>query len=372
VLPVVISFKNQDISAKNLGFEDLKKLTEEIESTCGVNVIIKRGAEGDLFVFPEEEHQRELLLQLQNIGNQAIECRKTRQETSAKGIIHRVPTIESEENLFKLLHPQGVAEVKRMTMWRNEEAIPTDRVILTFNGPIPKVIYLPEGPHSVDIFIPRPKICKNCWRYGHIQTRCIHPSRCRKCGGNHSSEEKCPTQMRCLACKKGGHWIGNNVCETQIKRQRALFISTKEKIPFHEALGIANNETEYNDQAESNKVNEIIAEIKQMKDRMATMERSQKVCTTSSAALGERMTKLEHQQQEVPKIAAAVEGIQQELNVIRGNMDEIKEVNSKCKSMEASIGSLATKLDVILNKLGSNELKNLTPMGPVVGRGRVP
>jgi hypothetical protein len=47
-----------------------------------------------------------------------------------------------------------------------------------------------------------------------------------------------------------GHWIGNNLCETKIKRQRALSIATKEKIPFHHELVIANNEADFKDQAE--------------------------------------------------------------------------------------------------------------------------
>jgi hypothetical protein len=103
---------------------------------------------------------------------------------------------------------------------------------------------------------------------------------------------------------------------------------------------------------------------------MAVIERTQKDCNTFSGALGKTMTKLELQQQDFHQITTAVEVIQIELNVIRGNMAEIKEVNTNCKSMETSIGSRhASKLDEILNKLETNEPKTPTPMGPCGGRG---
>jgi hypothetical protein len=94
------------------------------------------------------------------------------------------------------------------------------------------------------------------------------------------------------------------------------------------------------------------------------------VRNSTPGALEKKLVKLEQQPQKVPKLAAAIEGIQQELNLIKLNMGELKEVNTKCKSMETSIGSLATKLDEILIKLGSNESKTPTPMGTFGGRGR--
>jgi hypothetical protein len=78
-----------------------------------------------------------------------------------------------------------------------------------------------------------------------------------------------------------GHWIGKKLCETKINRQRALTIATKEKIPLHHELVIANNEADFKDQAEPTKVTEMKAEIKDIKDRMAAMERIQRNCNTT-------------------------------------------------------------------------------------------
>lgn len=65
--------------------------------------------------------------------------------------------------------------------------------------------------------------CYNCYRYGHIATRCRHPTRCGHCAKGHRSGT-CPEKenlnvRQCAACGNKGHPAWSQSCRIRIEEQ---------------------------------------------------------------------------------------------------------------------------------------------------------
>lgn len=98
----------------------------------------------------------------------------------SKGIIRtRELDDVDEEEITNELKTQGVTNVKRIIIKREERMIKTNTYIITFNKPLlPERIQIGYLSVPVDLYIPNPLRCFNCQKYGHGFNSCKNKHIC--------------------------------------------------------------------------------------------------------------------------------------------------------------------------------------------------
>ena len=132
---------------------------------------------------------------------------------SSKGVI-RCRELEgvSEEEMCENLSSQGVTSVRRIKIRRNNELLPTNTFILTFDVPIlPPSIKAGYLNIPVEPFIPNPLCCFKCQRFGHGQNTCRGKFICARCGLPDHDSKTCTKDIICANCK-GNHCAYSREC----------------------------------------------------------------------------------------------------------------------------------------------------------------
>ena len=92
------------------------------------------------------------------------------------------------------LKKQNVIDVKRITIKKQNEIIETNTYVLTFNNPKPPLeMKIGYTVVKVETYIPNPRRCHNCQKYGHLKEHCTRKQVCVKCGEQEPNhiEESC-------------------------------------------------------------------------------------------------------------------------------------------------------------------------------------
>ena len=131
---------------------------------------------------------------------------------------------EIKSNLWK----QGVTDVKRLSIKRNNQIISTNTYILNFNTPKPhtgiKIGYLTK----VEIYIPNPLRCHNCQKFGHHKEKCTRPTTCRTCKETENLID-CQQPPKCANCKQN-HSADSKECKFWKKNKKILEVKHKKYI----------------------------------------------------------------------------------------------------------------------------------------------
>lgn len=157
---------------------------------------------------------------------------------SSKGVIrNKELSLCTTDEILNELKNQGVTNVKRISIKKNDEVIYTNTYILTFNSPqLPKTIDIGYVRTRVEQYIPNPLQCYKCQRFGHHKDQCRREQTCGNCSQinpNHL-EESCPNKAFCSNCQENHHSHSKNC---QIYKQEKEIITTKyqKNITFQEA-----------------------------------------------------------------------------------------------------------------------------------------
>ena len=133
------------------------------------------------------------------------------------------------EEIKKELKPQGVTELKRVTIKLDDKIIDTNTNIMTFDLPtISPKIKIGYTMERVEQFVPNPLRCYKCHEYGHHKDKCNGKSVCGKCGEqdlDHSTE-KCKKTHRYANCG-GDHLV--------YAKKEILSVKYPRNISFQEA-----------------------------------------------------------------------------------------------------------------------------------------
>ena len=145
---------------------------------------------------------------------------------SSKGIIRdRTTKHETEENIRDYLQDQGVTHVKRFTIRRNNEILPTNTLLLTFNAvEPPKSVKMFCKIIPVEMYVPNPLRCFNCQKFGHHESNFTaeQGSVCQRCGtGNNDHQaHQCKQSAKCVNCN-GNHMSRSCECAVWKKKKRS-------------------------------------------------------------------------------------------------------------------------------------------------------
>lgn len=124
----------------------------------------------------------------------------------------------------------------RIKLRRDGNEKPTKHIILTFNATtLPDSVKAGYLNCKVRPFIPNPRRCFHCQRFGHSSQTCRGKPTCAKCGGvTPHPTEPCDAAFHCVNCG-GSHPAYSRACPTWRKEKDVIALKVKENITYPEA-----------------------------------------------------------------------------------------------------------------------------------------
>lgn len=211
-------------------------IAKTIKNFVGNNFKAKKQRTGDLFVEIETKDQGTKLLFMKKIGEMDVEVTPHRTLNYTKGVISEQELLQSTDaEIEEELSEQGVIAARRITMRRNNEEIKTKHIVLTFNSTnLPDSIHAAYLHCKVRPYIPNPRRCFKCQRFGHGSMSCRGKPTCVTCGEDQHGEERCERTPKCINCT-GQHGAYSRSCPIWKREKEIISIKTKENISYPEA-----------------------------------------------------------------------------------------------------------------------------------------
>ena len=141
----------------------------------------------------------------------------------------------SEDELLAGWKDQNVTNVKRITIRRDNKEIPTKHLILTFaSSVLPQTIETGYIKLAVRPYIPNPRRCFKCQRFGHGSQNCRGQQTCARCAIQGHPSDNCTNTPHCANCD-GDHAAYSRSCPNWKKEKDIITLKVKENISFKEA-----------------------------------------------------------------------------------------------------------------------------------------
>ncbi|GFV81901.1 putative RNA-directed DNA polymerase from transposon X-element [Trichonephila clavipes] len=129
---------------------------------------------------------------------------------------------------------QGVIQVRRITIKKDNSVIPTKYLILTFNRPkLPTTIKAGYLNCKIRPYIPNPLRCFRSQRFGHSKTSCRGQLTCSRCASAGHSSTDCTLEPKCINCSQS-HPSNSQLCP-KWKLEKKQEIRTNNNISYIEA-----------------------------------------------------------------------------------------------------------------------------------------
>ncbi|GFV06232.1 uncharacterized protein TNCV_3781791 [Trichonephila clavipes] len=130
---------------------------------------------------------------------------------------------------------QGVIQVRRITIKRDSNIIPTKHIILTFNKPkLPTTVKAGYLNCKIRPYIPNPLRCFKCQRFGPSQTSCRGQLTCSRCASVRHSSTDCTLEPKCVNCTQS-HPSDSKLCHKWKLEKQIQEIKTNKNISYFEA-----------------------------------------------------------------------------------------------------------------------------------------
>ncbi|GBM75100.1 hypothetical protein AVEN_197457-1 [Araneus ventricosus] len=147
------------------------------------------------------------------------------------------------EGILKGFQPQGVTQVHRIKIRKNEQLIDTKHLILTFHSPrIPESVRAGYIKLKVRPYIPNPLRCFKCQRFGHSKASCRGTLTCARCAGAGHDSSNCTESAKCVNCK-GSHTSFSRLCSAWKFEKEVISEKVKKDISFLEARRLVKSRT---------------------------------------------------------------------------------------------------------------------------------
>ena len=212
-----------------------------VQGLAGTPKSIKKLRSGDLLVETVKRIHSENLLKTDCFVNIPVEVTPHKSFNSCKGVVRSREFQQcGDREMLNNLRPEGVTDVRRIIIKRNDNTIATNTFVLTFDRPaLPKSIKAGYINLKVDPYIPNPLRCFKCQRFGHHKDNCRRKPVCARCGSedHHDSESSCNSQPHCCNCD-GDHPAYSKQCPVWLKEKEIQQIKYNQNISFPEARKI--------------------------------------------------------------------------------------------------------------------------------------
>ena len=216
-----------------------------------------------IFFLKIDKSQKESALSITKIGEIPVKIEEPGAMNYTKVTIkHRDILRSNNEELTLDLKSQNseVVSVEIQTSWENKKEKNSEYAVVTLDGKFnekeletKKLIYWWEKLH-LQLHIPPPTRCKNCWSYDHYTSKkrpCTQSAICGFCGGDaHLDSEgkkltdKCTKQRFCINCQKEDHPAWSKECGRYKEEQKIWKKATQERISYKAARHLVKKQAE--------------------------------------------------------------------------------------------------------------------------------
>ena len=209
---------------------------------------VKKLRNGTILIEVERKSYAENLLKMKEFANIKIKSFPHLSLNSSKGVVRSSElSLCTLDELKSNLQNQGVTDVKRISINRNQETIQTHTYIFTFNKPqLPTELRVGYNLIKVSPYIPNPLRCFNCQNFGHHENKCLKSPVCKKCGQSDSDhvELSCTNPVKCSNCQEN-HPADSRNCMVWKLEKEINQIKYTNNISFPEARKIVKSKNQF-------------------------------------------------------------------------------------------------------------------------------
>ncbi|XP_064475461.1 uncharacterized protein LOC135389328 [Ornithodoros turicata] len=211
-------------------------IARELEKTIGKSYNARKLTTGDLQIEVTTRQQSSALLSLNKISDISVTVTRHRTLNIVKGVISESQLLDcSDTEIEEGLKDQGVVTARRIVMRRDGKDIPTKHIVLSFQlHRLPQTIKAGYLNCHVRPYIPNPRRCFKCQRFGHGSQVCRGQAICPKCAGMDHSAESCANEVRCSNCK-GSHPVYSRSCPRWQEEKEVLKVKVTQNISYKDA-----------------------------------------------------------------------------------------------------------------------------------------
>ena len=198
---------------------------------------------GQLLVEVSDSNQSQNILKIDSILEIKVKVEPHKSLNIVKGtILYKNRANYSDETILEELRKEKVTAVHQIKLKprRGARSIseqhtnPSSLYILSFEcNDLPEEVKIGWTILPVREYIPRPRRCFKCNRWGHGSNTCRGDPRCINCG-KASHEEECTEPTKCSNCHEN-HKASSNECFYYRLEQETLIIQTREKTSYWES-----------------------------------------------------------------------------------------------------------------------------------------
>ena len=175
---------------------------------------------GALLLKTSSIEQTSLLMKWRSFGGLPLKVTPADSMNQVEGTVY-APELagESVETILRESVAQGVT---RVTRFPSKTSRPNPLLKLRFcRSDLPEHFRASYIRYGVRPYVPLPRRCPRCLRYGHgIRTCKAKTQRCKRCAGNHD-HLGCEAPPRCAACR-GDHRVTDGNCPAWLSRVESL------------------------------------------------------------------------------------------------------------------------------------------------------
>ncbi|GFU43454.1 uncharacterized protein TNCV_53531 [Trichonephila clavipes] len=228
---LILSFSNNDMS-KQSPFAIHKALI----GIGGEPNSVKRLRSGDLLIETNSALQTKSFLLAKSFLDSPITISPHKTLNSCRGVISESDLLTTPDTeILDGFSDQGVIQVRRITIKKDNSVIPTKHLILTFNRPkLPTTIKAGYLNCKIRPYIPNPLRCFKCQRFGHSQNSCRGQLTCSRCAAVGHSSTDCTLEPKCINCSQI-HTADSKLCPKWKTEKEIQAIKTNNNITYVEA-----------------------------------------------------------------------------------------------------------------------------------------
>ncbi|GFY12850.1 uncharacterized protein TNCV_3074101 [Trichonephila clavipes] len=197
---------------------------------------VKRLRSGDLLIETISDLQTKSFLLAKTFFNSPVTVSPHKTLNSCRGVISEPDLLSTPDaEILEGFSDQDVIQVRRITLKRDSNIIPTKHIILTFNKPkLPTTVKAGYLNCKIRPYIPNPLRCFKCQRFGHSQTSCRGQLTCSRCASVGHSSTDCTLEPKCVNCTQS-HPSDSKLCQKWKIEKQIQELKTNRNISYFEA-----------------------------------------------------------------------------------------------------------------------------------------